>query len=80
MTYDVSRSGLGLWGSVPLAAASSRAQLPAQPSLTLPSLCPVARSSCGHPGCGAGLQRPGGPLPHPPPDPGLAGLLDSGVW
>ena len=36
MTHDVSRSGLGLWGSAPLTAASSRARLASWPSLTLP--------------------------------------------
>ena len=36
MTHDVSRSGLGLWGSTPFAAASSQAQLASRPSLTLP--------------------------------------------
>lgn len=54
------------------------AQLSALPSLTL-HFSPAPRSSRGHPGCGAGLQRPGGSLPDPAPDPGLTGLLDSGM-
>lgn len=68
----------GIEGSAAVLAASG-APLPVWPSLTL-TLCPAPRSSRGHPGRGIGLQCPRGPLPNPAPDPGLTGLLDSGMW
>lgn len=58
-----------------LAAGLSSQRHPPSLSTSLPA----PRSSCGHPGRGIGLQRPRGPLSNPAPDPGLAGLLDSGV-
>lgn len=48
--------------------------------ITLISVSLLSRSPCGNIGRSFGFQCQSCPIPYPAPDPGLSGVLGSGMW